>query len=94
MGIDVAVMDNGEMRIVDILTNRGQTIGWSSYLDQPQVIAAYSNHFEKFAGVQFAGVYGFLIRNGFANYFPYWERRIDKAQTAWTKILAYLPPPP
>ncbi len=93
-GIDVAVMDNGEMRIVDVVTNRGLQVGWSSYLDQPRVIAAYTKHFEKFSGVHFAGVSGFFIRNGFANYFPYWERRIDKAQTAWTRVLAYLPPLP
>ncbi len=93
-GVDVAVMDNGEMRIVDVVTNRGVKAGWSTYLDQPGVIAAYSKHFEKFAGIEFEGFSGFLIRNGFANYFPYWERRIDKAQTAWTKFLAYLPPLP
>ncbi|HVK61855.1 MAG TPA: hypothetical protein VM432_09910 [Bdellovibrionales bacterium] len=93
-GVDVALMDNGDMRIVDVVTNRGDKIGWSSYLDQPWVLAAYTRHFEEFAGVEFEGLSGFLIRHGFANYFPYWQRRIDKAQTAWTKFLAYLPPFP
>ena len=93
-GIDVAVMDNGELRIIDVVTNRGKAIGWSSYLDQPRVIAAYSKHFEESYGLRFTGVNGALIRHGFANYMPFWEKRIEKARPGLSKALAYLPPMP
>ena len=93
-GVDVAVLDNGEMRIVDIITNRGMEIPWSGYLDQPRVIGAYTRHFEQYYGVQFQGLSGTLIRHNFANYMPFWERRIEKAKPGWNKALAYLPPMP
>ena len=93
-GVDVAVMDNGEMRIIDIQTNRGKNWAWSSYLDQPRVIGAYTRHLEAGYGVQFKGWSGTLLRHDFANYFPYWERRIEKARPGWHKIKAYLPPLP
>ncbi len=93
-GLDVAVMDNGEMRILGIVTNRGRRIQWSSYLEQPRVLGAYARHFEKYYAVHFAGVSGTFIRNNFANYLPYWEKRIEKAPTGLAKIWAYLPPLP
>ena len=93
-GVDVAVMDNGDMRIIDVVTNRGLPIAWSGYLDQPRVIAAYSRHFETFYALKFDGLSGMLIRHGFANYFPYWEKRIEKAKPGWGKVIAYIPPMP
>lgn len=93
-GVDVAVMENGELKINDIVTNRGKPIAWSSYLDQPGMIAAYSKHFEEHYGLRFKGFSGALIRHGFANYFPYWKKRIDIAQPGMNKALAYLPPLP
>ncbi len=93
-GVDVAVLDNGDMRVIDVVTNRGEKIQWSSYLDQPRVIAAYAKHFEKHAGVHFEGFSGTLIRNGFANYFNFWGKRIEKARPGFGKVLAYLPPLP
>jgi hypothetical protein len=92
-GVDVAVFDNGEMRINDVVTNHGQKVAWSSYLEQPRVIEAYAKHFDQVAGIHFAGFSGWLINHGFANYFPYWGRRIDKAH-GFGKVLAYLPPWP
>jgi hypothetical protein len=93
-GVDVAVMDNGEMRLVDIVTNRGRNVAWSSYLEQPRVIAAYARHFEEYYGMRFQGIDGALIRFGFANYLPYWEKRIEKSRPGLSKALAYLPPLP
>ena len=93
-GIDVGVVDNGEMRIVDIVTNRGKRLPWSSYLDQPRVLGAYARHIETFYGIKFAGLSGALLRHNFGNYFPYWGKRIDKAQRGIDKMLAYLPPFP
>lgn len=93
-GVDVAVMDNGDMRIVDVITNRGKRVAWSSYLEQPRVIGAYARHFEAHYGMKFTGVAGSLIRNNFANYVPYWEKRIDKSQPGLSKAMAYLPPLP
>ena len=92
-GVDVAVFDNGEMRINDIVTNHGQRVAWSSYLEQPRVIEAYATHFDHIAGIHFLGFSGWLINHGFANYFPYWQRRIEKSHGVG-KMLAYLPPWP
>jgi hypothetical protein len=93
-GVDVAVMDNGELRIVDVVTNRGMRAPWSSYLEQPRVIGAYARHFEEHYGFRFAGLSGALIRHNFANYLPYWEKRIEKAKPGLSKLTAYLPPLP
>ena len=93
-GVDVAVLDNGDMRVIDVVTNRGEKIQWSSYLDQPRVIAAYAKHFEKYASVHFDGFSGTLIRDGFANYFTFWGKRIEKARPGFGKVLAFLPPIP
>ncbi len=93
-GIDVAVFDNGEMKINDVVTNRGAKIAWSSYLEQPRVLEAYAKHLESISGVHFTGLSGWLIRHGFANYFPYWQRRIEKARPGFNKVLAYFPPWP
>ncbi len=93
-GVDVAVFDNGEMLITDIVTNRGRRIQWSSYLEQPGVIGAYSRHFEKLAGVQFEGFSGTLIRHNLGNYFSYWDTRIEKSKPGWAKLFSYLPPLP
>lgn len=93
-GVDVAVFDNGEMRIIDVVTNRGKQIQWSGYLDQPKVIAAYSKHFEGVGGFEFTGWKGVVIREGFANYLPYWKMRVEKSRDGWDKVLSYLPPVP
>lgn len=93
-GVDVAVMDNGDMRIIDVVTNRGKQIQWSSYLEQPRVLGAYARHLETFYGWKFDGFSGTLIRNNFANYFPYWEKRIAMAKPGLGKVMAYLPPLP
>ncbi len=92
-GIDVAVFDNGEMKINDVVTNRGSKNAWSSYLEQPRVIEAYVRHFESTANIHFDGFKGWLLRHGFANYFPFWQKRIEKAH-GFSKVLAYLPPWP
>jgi hypothetical protein len=93
-GVDVAVMDNGEMRIIDVVTNRGRAISWSGYLDQPKVIGAYSRHFETALGVRFEGWSGTLIRHNLANYMTYWQKRIDKSKPGLGRLKAYLPPLP
>lgn len=93
-GVDVAVMDNGEMKIVDIVTNRGKRTSWSSYLTQPRVIGAYSRHMEQIRRLRFDGFSGTLIRSNLANYLPYWNTRIQKAKPGWKTLLALLPPTP
>lgn len=91
---DVLVMDNGNRRIVDVVTNRGRKSAWSTYLDQPRVLAAYTKHFEQYAGVRFAGVGGFLVRNGAGNYFSYWGLRIHRSRPGVETVLAWIPPWP
>ncbi len=89
--IEVAAFDNGTYRIANILTNRGKQIAWSSYLDQPRILKAYTDYFESEADLQFEGVSGRILRWGFANYFTYWKLRFEKAQ-GWRKIVAAFPP--
>jgi hypothetical protein len=93
-GVDVAVFDNGEARIVDWVTNRGQEIPWSGYLDQPRVLGAYTRHFESELGIRATGLDGALLRSNLANYLGYWRIRRDRAAEAgWVSwALSFLPP--
>ena len=92
--LDVAAMDNGDLRVVDVVTNRGRPIAWSGYLDQPRVIGAYSRLWEDRYGVSFGGVSGALLRANLGNYLSYWGKRIEAAKAPWKKALALLPPAP
>jgi hypothetical protein len=92
-GIDVAVLPSGQMKIVDIVTNRGQKIAWSSYLEQPRVIGAYSRHLESAIGLHFTGLAGELIRHDLANYFNYWRVRREIVGTEAQASLSELLPP-
>ncbi len=89
--IEVAAFDNGTFRIANILTNRGKQIAWSSYLDQPSILEAYTDFFEMEGDLQFEGIGGRILRWGFANYFTYWKLRFEKAQ-GWRKLVAAFPP--
>ncbi len=93
-GVDVAVFDNGDMVINDIVTNRGRRIQWSSYLEQPRVLGAYTRHFEKHANVHFEGLRGMIVRNNLGNYFSYWDSRIEKSPPGFQRLLSYFPPIP
>jgi hypothetical protein len=93
-GVDVAVFDNGDLRVIDLVCNRGMKIQWSSYLEQPAVLAAYTKHFEKLGALRFTGFSGVILRDGFANYWPYWQKRIEKAHSGSEGWLAYFPPLP
>ena len=92
--VDVAVADNGEMRVMDIVTNCGNPASWSGSLDQPRVLGAYARHFENFYGLRFTGLSGTLLRHNFGNYVSYWGKRIDHAKPGMDRMLAYLPPMP
>lgn len=83
-----------EMKIADIVTNRGRRGGWSGYLEQPRVIGAYTRHFETFAGVKFVGIGGHVLRRNAGNYFSYWGLRIDRSRPGLDKVLAWIPPWP
>lgn len=83
-----------EMRIADVITNRGRRGGWSGYLDQPRVIGAYTRHFEAHAGVKFIGIGGQVLRRNAGNYFSYWGLRIERSRPGLDKALAWIPPWP
>lgn len=83
-----------DMKIADIVTNRGRRSGWSGYLDQPRVIGAYTRHFEAHAGVKFVGIGGYVLRQNAGNYFSYWGLRIDRSRPGLDKVLAWIPPWP
>ena len=92
MSFDVLILPNGELKISDVVTNRGRKVAWSQYLDQPRVIGAYTRHFEQYAGIHFTGVSGLLLRKNAGNYFAYWGVRIEKSRPGLEKVLAWIPP--
>ncbi len=94
LSFDVLILPNGELRISDVVTNRGRKTAWSQYLDQPRVIGAYTRHFEQFAGIHFDGISGMLLRQNAGNYFAYWGLRIEKSRPGFEKVLAWIPPWP
>lgn len=69
--VDVAILNNGFLRLIDINTNRGEPEQWSGYMPRPGVLKAYTRLFEAEKNVHFAGFTGSLLRNGFGNYFKY-----------------------
>lgn len=91
---DVLILDNGERRIVDLVTNRGKKVGWSTYLDQPRVLGAYTRRFEQLAGVHFVGLGGALLRHNWGHYFGFWSLRIDRARPGLDRVMAWIPPWP
>jgi len=91
---DVLILPEGKVKIVDIVTNRGKKTAWSSYLDQPRVIGAYTRHFESHAGVRFSGLGGYLLRKNVGNYFAYWGLKIERSRPGVEKVLAWIPPWP
>ncbi len=99
-GIDVALLDNGELKIIDIITNRGLKSFWSSYLDEPKILGAYSRHLEEYANVNFQGFNGILFRSNLANYFNYWKLKrarsaeFPKQMSFSAQIFGALPPWP
>ena len=83
-----------EVRLFEVITNRGRPGAWSQYLEQPRVLAAYTRHFEQHANVQFSGLGVSLFRLSLGNYFGYWAHRIDRSPPGLSRWLAYLPPWP
>ncbi len=94
-GIDVALLDNGEIKILDVVTNRGIKSFWSSYLDEPKILGAYTRHIQDNFNIDFRGFSGFLFRSNLANYANYWQlKRERSSQIASSGILSSMPPWP
>ncbi len=91
---DVLMLEDGERRIVDLVTNRGKRVGWSTYLDQPRVLGAYTRRFEQVASVHFAGIGGAMLRNNWGHYFGFWSLRIERSRPGLDRIRAWIPPWP
>jgi hypothetical protein len=83
-----------EVRLFEIITNRGRKLAWSQYLEQPRVLAAYTRHFETYGSMEFGGAGAWLFRNNLGNYFGYWSHRIDRSARGWDRLISYLPPLP
>jgi len=83
-----------EVRLFEIITNRGRKLAWSQYLEQPRVLAAYTRHFENYASIMFDGAGAWLFRHNLGNYFGYWSHRIDRSPRGLDRLISYLPPLP
>ena len=66
-GLDVIRIAPGEIKIIDLNTNRGERRKWSGDLAAPDVLGAYSRHLEKFHDVEFAGEDGAKLRENLAD---------------------------
>ncbi len=78
--LDMAVLDNGVHRLIEINTNRGLPGHWSGFLSIPPVLGAYARFFEDHENVKYAGFNGFLFRHGIANIPKYLHKKfIDKS---------------
>lgn len=73
--IDVAALDNGVMRLIEVNVNRGQIKQWSGMTSRPAVLGAYTRHLEKYHNIRFAGLAGWLFRNNLANYRAFIKKR-------------------
>ncbi len=64
---DVFVTESGDMKLVEINTNRGLQTNWSGFLHYPWVVGAYVRHLELQYGWSFLGPSGWLLRNNLGN---------------------------
>jgi len=73
---DVFDLPNGQMKIIEINTNRGDKGNWSGYLVAPKTLGAYVRHLEQKFGWNFQGFSGWRLRHNLANIRKNWE--VDK----------------
>lgn len=66
-GLDVVRVAPGEIKIIDINTNRGERRKWSGDLAAPDALGAYVRHLERFHQVEFAGEGGAKLRENLAD---------------------------
>jgi hypothetical protein len=66
-GLDVIRVGAGDIRIIDLNTNRGERRKWSGDLAVPDVLGAYVRHLERFHEVEFAGPEGARLRENQAD---------------------------
>jgi hypothetical protein len=66
-GLDVIRIAPGQMKIIDINTNRGERRKWSGDLAIPDVLGAYVRHLEQFHNIEFAGEDGAKLRENLAD---------------------------
>ncbi len=75
-GIDVAVLDNGALRLIEINTNRGRyNKQWSGYIARPKILGAYTRHIEKHYPIRISGLSGFIFRNNLGSLHKYFKKR-------------------
>lgn len=93
--LDVALLDNGEIKILDVVTNRGLKSSWTSYLDEPKIIGAYTRHLHSHLDIEFSGWSGILFRSNLANYANYWQLKKNRtSRIGSSQIMSSLPPWP
>lgn len=66
-GLDVIRLAPGNIRIIDLNTNRGEPRKWSGDLAAPDVLGAYARHLERNHNVEFLGDDGMRLRENLAD---------------------------
>ncbi len=69
---DVFKLPNGQLKVIEINTNRGLLANWSDWLRHPWVLGAYVRHLEEHYRWKFKGFSGWLLRNNMGGLKRYW----------------------
>lgn len=69
---DVFKLPNGDLKIIEINTNRGLNANWSDWVRHPYVLGAYVRHLEKYYRWRFKGIAGWLLRHNMGGLKRYW----------------------
>lgn len=69
---DVFKLPNGELKVIEINTNRGLLANWSDWLRHPWVLGAYVRHLEEHYKWKFKGFSGWLLRHNLGGLKRYW----------------------
>ncbi len=69
---DVFKLPNGELKVIEINTNRGLLANWSDWLRHPYVLGAYVRHLETHYRWKFKGFSGWLLRHNLGGLKRYW----------------------
>lgn len=64
---DVICEPSGQIKIIEVNTNRGRARQWSGDMVIPETLGAYVRHLEQFYGAKFLGESGELFRRNLAN---------------------------
>lgn len=83
--LDVMITPDGDLKLIEINTNRGWRTNWSGWLKFRWILKAHVRHLESEYGWKFTGISGWMLRNGLGNLKSHFRGEIVEDQKAYGK---------